>query len=469
MTDTRPNLIMIMTDHWRGDCLSRLGHPVAETPHLDGMSTQGVTFTNGFTPCASCIAARRSLMTGMRPTSHGMLGYQDGRPWPYKHTLAGELARAGYQTINVGKTHFHPARLHLGFEELIVPDDYDEWIDKQTGLVCARRAHGVHANSWMARPSHLPECQQEETWLTNQAMERLNKRDPERPFFLCLSFNGPHPPWCPPQYFFDLFMGKDIPEPTVGEWARHYAEDASYPMGVNDWRGKLSPELNHRARAGYFAYLAYIDSQIGRFMEFLGRSGLMTDTMLLFTADHGEMLGDHHLWRKVSACDPSARIPFMIRPPHGWNVPRNREDDSLVGLEDIMPTFLDTAGVDIPNTVEGRNLVPLLRGEITGVRTHYHHEHSPCYIGENAYQSITSKEWKYVWNPIDGSELLFDRANDILEVCDLVPEAEYADVLAEYRALLARELQGRPEKLSDGETLTTGDVPVWRAPRKNVQ
>ena len=135
MTDTRPNLILISTDHWRGDSLGRLGHPVAEAPHLDSISAKGVTFTNAHTPSASCIAARRSLMTGMTPDSCGMLGYQDGRPWPYQHTLAGELARAGYQTINVGKTHFYPARLHLGFEELVISADYDEWLDRETWIL----------------------------------------------------------------------------------------------------------------------------------------------------------------------------------------------------------------------------------------------------------------------------------------------------------------------------------------------
>lgn len=468
MTDTKPNLLLILTDHWRGDSLGRLGHPVAETPHLDSISVEGVTFTSAFTPSASCIAARRSLMTGMKPDSHGMLGYKDNLPWPYRHTLPGELARAGYQTINVGKTHFHPSRLHLGFEELIIPADYDEWIDRKTGLVRGRFAHGIHGNSWMARSNHLPETQMEETWLTSQAMERVNKRDPERPFFMCLSFNGPHPPWCPPQCFFDLFMNKEIPLPVVGDWAQHYAEKHSSPLDVNAWCGKITPELNHRARAGYFAYLAYIDSQIGRFMEFLGRSKLMQNTMIVFTSDHGEMLGDHHLWRKVNACDPSARIPFIVRPPSGWTMRANREDISLVGLEDIMPTFLDVAGVDIPETVEGRSVAPLLKGDKVKWRSHYHHEHSPCYASDNAYQCLTGKDWKYVWNPITGAELLFDRNGDPHESTNLAPSSEHADVLAQWRSALARELHGRPENLSDGETLKTGNVPVWREPRKRI-
>ena len=186
-----PNLLLILTDHWRGDSLSRLGHPVADTPHLDSLSRGGTTFTRAYTPCPSCIAARRSLMTGMTPYSQGMIGYQDGKPWDYEHTLAGTLRDSGYQTVNVGKTHFDPPRLHLGFEQLTTSQDYGEWLARQQGLDGVEKfAHGVPANSWLARPNHLPEHQIEETWFTTQALDFLNHRDPTRPFFLCLSFTG---------------------------------------------------------------------------------------------------------------------------------------------------------------------------------------------------------------------------------------------------------------------------------------
>ncbi|MBN1673619.1 MAG: sulfatase-like hydrolase/transferase [Kiritimatiellae bacterium] len=468
MKEDRPNLLLILTDHWRGDCLGRLGHPAVETPHVDSISGEGVTFTNAFTPCASCIAARRSIMTGMTPNTHGMLGYEDGRPWPYRRTLAGELARAGYQTVNVGKTHFFPRRLRLGFEELIVPADYDEWLAHETGLRGARFAHGVHQNSWMARPTHLRETQTQECWYVDRAIERLEKRDPTRPFFLCLSFNGPHPPWCPPAWYFDLFMAKDLPPPMVGDWARHYADEARYPLDVNTYKGRLSPELNHRARAGYFACLAWIDAQIGRFMLFLAQRRLFENTLILFTSDHGEMLGDHNLWRKVNACDPSARVPFILRMPAGRRARANEHDDSPVGLEDIMPTLLDAAGVPAPEPVEGRSVLPLLRGEPAGWRAYYHHEHAPFYEPDYAYQCLTSRDWKYIWNPITGAELLFDRRADPYELHDLSAEPDPADALRDWRATLAATLAGRPEGMSDGTALRTGDVPTWRPPAAAV-
>lgn len=131
-----------------------------------------------------------------------------------------------------------------------------------------------------------------------------------------------------------------------------------------------------------------------------------------------------------------------------------------------MPTLLEAAGVDVPETVEGRSLLPLIMGEGVPWREVYHHEHSPCYAPDVAYQCLTSPQWKYVWNPINGREQLFQRREDPHELCDVASDPAYEEVLGELRLKLARELHGRPEKLSDGETLIPGHVPVWRDPRE---
>lgn len=463
MTD-QPNLLLISTDHWRGDSLGRLGHPVADTPHLDSLSRGGTTFTRAYTPCPSCIAARRSLMTGMTPYSQGMVGYQDGKDWDYEHTLAGTLRDGGYQTVNVGKTHFHPERLHLGFEQLTTSQDYSEWLEQQPGLSGVEKfAHGVPANSWLGRPNHLPEHQLEETWFVTQALDFFRHRDPTRPFFLCLSFNGPHPPWCPPQVYYDQFINREMPEPAIGDWAQVHADEADRPMDVNQWRGQVPDHVMHRARASYFAYLAFLDAQIGRLTEMMNRSGLLQDTMTIFTSDHGEMLGDHNLWRKTYAYEASARVPFIVRPPASMtDAVRNTDIGApvAVGWEDIMPTFLEAAGLNIPETVEGSSVLPLLRGDTTDWRSYYHGEHSPCYHPENANQYLTDGHWKYVWNPITGQEQLFHLDDDPHECHDRAPEG--LDPLPLWRQRMVETLQDRDDGLSDGTQLHPGPVPVWR-------
>jgi arylsulfatase A-like enzyme len=314
----------------------------------------------------------------------------------------------------------------------------------------------------MARPSHLPETLMEETWFVSRALEFLRKRDPTRPFFLCLSFNGPHPPWCPPQVYYDQFIGRELPMPVVGDWAERHAQEAGFPMDVNAWRGRLPDPLNHRARAAYFAYLAYLDAQVGRLVNALTRGRLMDDTFMIFTADHGEMLGDHHLWRKTYAYEASARVPFIVHAPRGMEMDRNREIPQVVGWEDILPTFLEVAGASIPDSVEGRSVLPLLRGETAGWREVYHGEHSPCYHPENANQFLTDGTWKYIWNPITGEEQLFHLAEDPQECRDLAGERSSADTLAIWRERMVKELAGREEGLSDGKRLIPGKVPAWR-------
>ncbi len=458
---TQPNIVLIITDHFRGDCLSRLGHPVVETPHLDSLSRSGAVFTHAYTPCPSCTPARRTLMTGLTPASQGMVGYQDFVPWDYNITMAGELTRAGYQTINIGKTHFYPRRLHLGFEQLITPEDYAAWLEQQPDVTGNRFAHGVDANSWMARPNHLPESQMEEAWFVDQARSFLDKRDPTRPFFLSLSFNGPHPPWCPPQVYYDQFINRDLPGPVVGDWAKHHADEADDPLDVNAWRGTIPPHQMQRARAAYYAYLAYLDAQVGYFNRLLNERGL-NNTFLLFTSDHGEMLGDHNLWRKTYAYEASARIPFIMKWPQQMNLDTNREIEAVVGWEDIMPTFLDLAGADIPDTLEGRSILPLLKQESTDWRSYYHGEHSPCYHPENANQFLTDGAWKYIWNPITGDEQLFHLTEDPQECRNLAGQSDHTETQALWRGRIIKQLDGRPEGLSDGKQLIPGPVAAWR-------
>jgi arylsulfatase A-like enzyme len=388
-----------------------------------------------------------------------MVGYQDGKPWDYPHTLAGELTKAGYQTVNIGKTHFHPERKHLGFEQLTISADYEEWLGQQPGVTVEKFAHGVPPNSWIGRPNHLPEHQLEETYFVSRSLDFLTKRDPTRPFFLTLSFNGPHPPWCPPQVYYDQFIDRDLPAPEIGAWAQRHADEADYPLDANAWRGQIAPHLMQRARAAYFAYLALLDAQIGRLVEHMGRAGLFDNTLVLFTSDHGEMLGDHHLWRKTYAYEASARVPFILKPPAAMQVERNVERTQLVGWEDIMPTLLAAAGATIPATVEGQSVLPLLAGNSSG-RPYYHGEHSPCYHPENANQYLTDARWKYIWNPINGEEQLFDLEADPHEKNDLA-NVETA-VLEQWRTTLAKELAGRDEGLSDGKTLKPGPVAAWR-------
>jgi len=467
MADERPNIVFINCDQWRYDCMSILGHPVVETPNLDGLAHRGVQFTNAFTSVTTCIGARAGIHTGMSQRNHGRVGYRDGLAWDYPHTLAGELTQAGYQTQAVGKMHVHPQRWDAGFENVVLhdgflhhygkdrTDDYEDWLGEQTRGEVTYFDHGLESNSWVARPWHLPEWMHPTNWVVTRCCDFLKTRDTTRPFFLFMSFVRPHPPLDPPQACWDQYIGQEFPDPVRADWADRL------PGAGDRWlpktrRARLDPRAEHRARAAYYAQLTHIDHQVGRFYEYLSDYKLLDDTLFVFCSDHGEMLGDHDLWNKALGYSGSAQVPLFVKAPARMGLEGNRQVAEPIELRDIMPTLLDVAGAPIPETVDGLSLMPLLRGERTDWRPHVHGEH-PGGAWSNHY--ITDGHYKFIWYSQSGMEQLFDIAADRQELHDLADDPTHAEALTRLRGALAAELVGREEGYSDGEDLIVGCAP----------
>ncbi|MAE65491.1 MAG: arylsulfatase, partial [Phycisphaeraceae bacterium] len=189
-----PDIILITSDQQRGDCLGIEGHPALQTPNLDHLGASGTRFRRAYAESPSCIPARRSLMTGTAPAAHGMVGFRDGVAWNPAHTLAGTLARAGYETVMIGKLHLWPRRRPFGFERMLLADwtgddghnDYVRWLRREHGVIGVdpAMAHGVSPNSWVSRPHHLPETQMHTFWCIEEAMRFLQQREGRRPLFL---------------------------------------------------------------------------------------------------------------------------------------------------------------------------------------------------------------------------------------------------------------------------------------------
>ena len=458
-----PNIVFVLTDQWRGDCLGVTGHPVVETPNLDMLAARGTVFTAAYSSCPSCIAARASIFTGRRPTTHGRLGYQDRVPWRYENTLAEVLGRHGYQTHCVGKTHFYPQRLHLGFQSLesyeggqnfdgLYVNDYQEWLREATNGRMTEIDHGVDFNSWYARPSHLPEELHNNTWVVTRGIEFVRRRDPTRPFFLNLSFHRPHAPVDPPQAFFDLFKDRELPPVPVGDWAERYGVAAT---DINAWCGRVPDRLRDRLIRAYYAQIAHIDNQIGRFLMAL-RTLRAGPTWFVFTSDHGEMLGDHNLYRKTYAYEGSAKTPLIVCSPDGCPL---HAASQPVSQQDIMPTILEMAGAPIPAGVEGRSILPLcgVRPADSPWRAYVHGEHSPCYAADQGVQFLTDGREKYIWYTTTGEEQFFDLTQDPQELCNLARSRDGRTRMRLWRKRLIAELAPRAaDGLSDGTRLIAG-------------
>jgi len=463
-TAPRPNLLFIFPDQWRGDCLSSLGHPVVETPFLDQLAAEGVTFTAAYSPCPTCIATRACLATGLTPASAGRLGYQDGVPWRYETTLMRCLRDGGYQTLLAGKTHFYPQRAALGFEEMQLYDtlnldpgfesDYRLWLQRESGGSVQDSTVGMHSNSMIARPWTAAEHLHANSWTATVAIQMLERRDPTRPFFLQLGFHRPHPPLDPPLAFFDRYRDCPLPPVPVGDWAAGFAVPATR---IDPSSGLLPPRTLDRARRAYYAQLAHLDDQIGRVIHFLRRRGWLDTTTIVFSSDHGELLGDHHLYSKVNAFEGSAKAPLIVRPAMTWGGRRGARCGLPVSHFDLMPTFLEEAGLPVPGTVEGRSLAAALTGAPIPWRDFIHGEHAP------RWQFVTDGQEKLIWVSDRDETYFFDLRTDPQELTNRAHDPACADRVALWRQRLIGVLAARPEDgLSDGHRLIPGVTPHVR-------
>lgn len=467
MKTDRPNILLIMADQWRGDCLGCAGHPVVETPHLDEMFYHGVRFRQAYSAVPTCIAARAALMTGLSQRSHGRVGYADNVPWAYPVTLPGLFAGAGYHTQCVGKMHVSPERSLIGFHNVVLHDgallkqpasanydffdDYRRFLRSQSHAEASLEETGLHVNSWVVNPWPYEERLHPTNWVASEAVDFLRRRDPTKPFFLNVSFVRPHPPFDPPPKYLDLYRDCELPPVPVGDWCQRFVSE---PGGLNTrWtRGEIAPAALDRARRAYYALITQIDHQLNRVLMALDEHGLVENTVVLFLSDHGELLGDHHFHSKAMPFDGSARVPWLMRFPRSWGITPRQVSDAPVELRDVLPTLCDCAGILVPDTVEGHSVIPLLCVPTSPWREYLHGEH--IYTPPESNQWLTDGREKYVWFSQTGVELFFDLVADPQELHDLA--AERPERVAFWRPRLVRELAGREEGFVREGDLVTG-------------
>jgi arylsulfatase A-like enzyme len=458
-----PDILLLMPDQMRGDCLSARGHPVVRTPHLDELAREGALFRRAYTTCPSCIPARYSLLTGLFPATSGVVGFK-ARPIT-SPTLPKLLAEAGYTTVLVGRTmHQVPEENSYGYETRIrgstyvAGDDYDGFLKQAVpetgGIRQLVEKSGVSNNGWQAKPWPLADDLHPNVWITDQARKVLKDTSPLKPIFLTASFYSPHSPLLPPKRYFDYYAAQKLPAPAHGDWVKW--EDLSTKGDKQGHRVLLEGEALRATQAGYFGLIEMLDDQSALLVaDFKERSRKAhRPWLIVFTTDHGEMLGDHGFFRKCEPYEGSANIPFIIAGSPELGFRRGLVSDQLVCLEDILPTLLAAAGGKSPQLMDGINLAPVLRGEKQTVRPWLHVEHAVCYSKEQAFHSLTDGHFKYIWRPLDGSEQLFDLEKDPREEHDLAKTD--SELARKWRAQMIERLAGRPEGFSDGKRLIAG-------------
>ena len=469
-TANRPNILLIMTDQQRYDAIGSVPGSQVDTPYLDGLRREGVHFTHMYSACPVCIPARRTLMSGQTPAHHGILANEHHEPLNVP-TLPEALKNAGYQTHLCGKLHLFPGRRLYGFMSTDWADgasqsmpgqpanDYDRWLQENGRWMDASFGHGAHQNGFVARPFHMEERFHFTNGCVERAMRFLERRDPTMPFFLNVAFHQPHSPCTPPAYYFDKYMRRELARPYTADW------DDELPC-VNPGRAPVTYRVDPDApyirelRAGYFGSIEHIDHQIGRLLQHVPEN-----TVIIFTSDHGDMLGDHGWIRKRNPYEGSAHVPLVVALPQALaaqlGVPQGFVCDTPAEIMDLMPTILSLAGVEIPATVDGLSLVPAMQGKPLH-RDYIHGECCNVASLNSGMQYLTDGVTKYVWFPGLAKEQLFDLAADPHEQHDLSRDPVHADALAVWRSRLVRELDGRPEGFVQAGALVQLDGPTPR-------
>jgi arylsulfatase len=453
-----PNLILLMTDQHRADGLGIAGHPVLQTPNLDHLAASGALFTAAFTECPVCIPARHTLMTGMAPERTGCVGYaQRQRIADSTTTLPELLRRAGYQTAMIGRDmHQYPPLKRYGFETILPGTPYADRYSRvpaPSHALGAPGAHGLGFNDARVHPWTEPEAHHESTHTVTRALEWLEARDPEAPFFLSVGFVAPHPPLCPLPFFYERYRAQALPEAALGTWA-HRPEHEGLGLSPHGFEMVLEGTRRQETQAAYLALINQVDHQLHRLLHRLRRE---PDTYILFTSDHGEMLGDHYRWQKSQPYQGAVNIPFLLSGP---GLARRQVSSASVGLQDVLPTFCELAGVPVPEHVTGRSVLGALRGEpwrewIHGELAQLHDVENGGHLLHPGFHYLANAEWKYIWFN-DGREQLFHLAADPRELNDLAPLPTHAATLALWRDRLVQKLRERPEGFSDGARLIAG-------------
>jgi len=434
-----PNVILITADQWPGYLMGCAGHEVIHTPTLDLLAQAGIRFDRALSECPVCIPARRSLMTGLSPRSHGTRSYQTGMTLPLGRPTLPDCFRAGgYQTGAVGKLHLYPIRQRYGFDEVILSeegrmedgtlDDYDIYLADR-GFPGQHYTHGLGSNSYESRAWHLPEDLHATNWATKNMVRMIQRRDPTKPGFWHLSYIHPHPPLAALATYLELYRDAEIDLPFVGDWV--------------DEAAGLNPRATREARRAFYALCTHIDHQIRLVIAVLRQEGILENTIIAFSSDHGEMLGNHGRWGKRSMLAPSASVPLILAGgSERIQLAQNRVDHQLVLWQDLMPTLLDLAELPIPSGLDGRSIF----------RDAPRH-HAYCEYGEesNATRMILCERLKLIYEPARNRFLLFDVVSDPKEMKNLAADSSHAAALHRLQNLLRDELYGPDLQWLDGE------------------
>ena len=418
MRDTRPNVLLLFTDQQRYDTIAAGGNDLIRTPALDRLCSTGVMFDRSYTSSPVCVSARYSLLTGLYPHRSGCA--DNGHPMDQTlPTLPGMLSEAGYQTRAIGKMHFNPTRHTFGFERMELSEEIpgrvedDEFLQHlvETPYKHVNEPHGIRSELYyIPQTSQLPPERHTTHWTADRTIQFLRDRDRDRPFFTWTSFIKPHPPFDPPVPWNKLYRAHEMPP---AERSARVDELMTWHMrNQNHYKRRdagADENMISAMRAAYYACVSFIDYNVGRILDELEAQGELENTLIIYTSDHGELLGDYGSYGKRCFYDSAARVPMIVSWP--GKAPAGEVYTDPVSTVDLLPTIAEAAGVPWEeDKVDGVPLQRILIGENKReyILGQLNREGAGVYF-------IFDGRYKYIYSAPDQKEYLLDTRTDSLE------------------------------------------------------
>ena len=452
----RPNVLFIISDDLTATALACYGSPIARTPNIDRLATQGTRFTRAFCQGTYCGPSRASFMSGYYPHATGVLGYTSPREAiGERATWAQHFKNAGYYTARVSKIY------HMGVPGGIEEggdgrdqnngdgaDDPASWTERFNSPGPEWKARGVGetlegnpdgkkpvvgGNTFVVVEAEGDDLVHSDGKTAAKAVELISKHA-GNPFFLAVGFVRPHVPFVAPKKYFEPFLPYDkltLPPKIPGDWDDIPKAGINYKTSVNM---KMDERRQKKALGGYLACVSYMDAQVGKVLDALTKAGLDDNTIVIFTSDHGYHLGEHDFWAKVSLRDESSMVPLIIRVPGK----KPAVCHSLTELLDLYPTLSALCGLEVPARLQGKNIARMFDDPAHVVR-----DTAFSVAPSSKGFLLRDDRWAYLQyneNASAGIEL-FDVVKDPKQFTNLAAKPEFATVVSEYQAKLAAKLR----------------------------
>ena len=443
----RYNVLWLMSDQHNARCAGYAGHPDVKTPNLDRIAANGVNFANGFANNPICSPSRICYMTGRYMHSHRMFGNNHAEyPHSNPDTMACRFRRDGYQTGLFGKSHMIRKWDEDGFERIRYTDLCDSRRnDPRTthyfqylvnnGIADLYEEGNPREDTMFtmdgSAPSRLPYEHSIEHFTGNETLKFLEERDSSRPFYIHMSFQRPHAPIAPAAEYFDMYDPDKLtlPDSMVDYFENKFAskpdfirnrvkDGCSYPLATED------EKRLRRCLASYYALISCIDMEIGRVLDYLEETGELDNTIIYYTADHGDFAGEHGLFHKnLGLYDSIHRTPYLLSYPGS---PEGLVPEAFAESVDLYPTLCELCGVDVPDCVDGESLIPVINGSKPGKREAYC-EWEWNTDGITKLSAVCNKDFRLVHLGKEGEGELYDLQKDPGEIDNLWNCPEYRD------------------------------------------